>query len=335
VWNIDWSGTPIQLNLPDLNPLRSLANLLSSDAFIAHTRGDDDTALLDLLNERHEADATEQYYPSLVSHMVAVGINSLASDGTLRLSRVVHLSSSSQRQTAQRLIASLLGDRAVIQGAQTCWFGERQLSLYMTTGLPGPPGPPGRVPTAIYFCIRPLLIADAPRALEIQFQTQDALKEPTWPAAKAKLPDYAALHEGGAIYQITHLVTMLTPSYDRFCETQYRGLAERRVAALAMAIALYRSDHNGNWPETLDELAPNYIAPVPIDPFSPSASPMRYSPNAPGGPIIYSVGENGIDDGGSEQVLDPTNKHQPPSPWDRLDGTFHLTAQPKPDEAPQ
>ncbi|MDR3583139.1 MAG: hypothetical protein P4L62_02155 [Candidatus Pacebacteria bacterium] len=62
---------------------------------------------------------------------------------------------------------------------------------------------------------------------------------------------------------------------------------------LLLALKVYKND-NGSLPDTLDKLVPNYISGVPLDPFD--GKPIRYSAEKK---IIYSVGSNLIDDGGS------------------------------------
>jgi hypothetical protein len=42
-----------------------------------------------------------------------------------------------------------------------------------------------------------------------------------------------------------------------------------------MALAVYRAD-TGNYPQTLDELVPKYIAAVPVDVFAKAAKPFQY-----------------------------------------------------------
>jgi hypothetical protein len=53
---------------------------------------------------------------------------------------------------------------------------------------------------------------------------------------------------------------------------------------------------HGQLPETLDELVPDFLPSVPIDPNG--GKPLRYHPNSDGTYLLYSVGENGVDDGG-------------------------------------
>jgi hypothetical protein len=73
-------------------------------------------------------------------------------------------------------------------------------------------------------------------------------------------------------------------------------LASRRMAATAIAIRLYELDH-GRRPSTLVELIGSYLPATPDDPLAPSG-PIRYIPNAER-PLLYSVGQNGTDDGGA------------------------------------
>jgi hypothetical protein len=82
----------------------------------------------------------------------------------------------------------------------------------------------------------------------------------------------------------------------------FRNLAVRRMAATALAIRLYEVDH-GRRPETLDELVPDYLSAVPLDPLAEGDRPIGYLPHAER-PILYSVGEDGIDHGGRYEVFD-------------------------------
>ena len=56
--------------------------------------------------------------------------------------------------------------------------------------------------------------------------------------------------------------------------------------------------NHGRLPGPLDELAPRYLEAVPADPFD--GRPLRYK-RLENGYVIYSIGSNGIDDGGQER----------------------------------
>ena len=70
--------------------------------------------------------------------------------------------------------------------------------------------------------------------------------------------------------------------------------ARLRATAAALAALRFKND-TGAWPETLDALVPQYLSAVPVDPFS--GKPLIYT-TLEGGIVVYSVGLNGIDDGG-------------------------------------
>jgi hypothetical protein len=74
--------------------------------------------------------------------------------------------------------------------------------------------------------------------------------------------------------------------------------ARLRCAAAALAVAEYRL-HHGALPERLDALVPDYLDALPADPFD-AGNPIRYRTDD-GSFRIYSIGENGVDDGGSTE----------------------------------
>jgi hypothetical protein len=72
-----------------------------------------------------------------------------------------------------------------------------------------------------------------------------------------------------------------------------------RIVVTAIALKRFQLKH-GKLPETLGELMPELFPSVPIDPYD--GKPLQYHPNADGSYLLYSIGDNGKDDGG-----DPTN----------------------------
>ena len=72
-----------------------------------------------------------------------------------------------------------------------------------------------------------------------------------------------------------------------------------RVVVTAAAIKRFQLAH-GKLPETLDALVPEFLKSVPIDPNDGKA--LRYHPGADGTYLLYSVGEDGVDDGGDASI---------------------------------
>lgn len=70
---------------------------------------------------------------------------------------------------------------------------------------------------------------------------------------------------------------------------------------VAFALAAFRADH-ARYPDKLNDLFPRYLAAIPKDGFS--GGPLRYQRRG-NGYLLYSVGENGIDDDGRDSSDDP------------------------------
>jgi len=71
--------------------------------------------------------------------------------------------------------------------------------------------------------------------------------------------------------------------------------------SVALAVIRYQRQH-GQWPESLDKLVGTFLKNVPTDPFD--GQPLRYQLRGDGF-VIYSVGVNGVDDGGQSVLLRP------------------------------
>jgi len=78
----------------------------------------------------------------------------------------------------------------------------------------------------------------------------------------------------------------------------------RKLCLTAIAIRRYQLDHANTAPSSLADLVPKYLSAVPLDPMD--GKPLRYSTNGAGDYTLYSVGKDGVDDGG--------NAASPPSP---------------------
>ena len=74
-------------------------------------------------------------------------------------------------------------------------------------------------------------------------------------------------------------------------------VAKIRAARTALAIQRYRLAHNNALPSRLDDLVPAFLDAVPTDPFG--GKPLRYQ-QRPAGFVVYSVGRDGVDNGGKE-----------------------------------
>ena len=73
----------------------------------------------------------------------------------------------------------------------------------------------------------------------------------------------------------------------------------QNVVITAIALKRYELRHH-QLPATLEGLTPDLLKDVPIDCMD--GQPLRYRPNADGTFLLYSVSENGKDDGGDPSL---------------------------------
>jgi len=104
---------------------------------------------------------------------------------------------------------------------------------------------------------------------------------------------------------------LFPPTYVRDIIQDLANIAYLRAARASLAVQRYRLA-TGNLPDTLADLVPTYLDAVPEDPFD--GRTLRYE-KLETGFVVYSIGEDGRDDGGKERL--PTGERkEAPSSWD-------------------
>ena len=92
---------------------------------------------------------------------------------------------------------------------------------------------------------------------------------------------------------------MLLPDLARARDSSLSHLARVRCTAAGLAVLKYRQEH-GTWPESLARIAPGMTV-LPKDPFD--GMPLRYHVTE-NGFVVYSIGKDRKDDGGSAALDD-------------------------------
>ncbi|MEX0715466.1 MAG: hypothetical protein WD066_02720 [Planctomycetaceae bacterium] len=92
---------------------------------------------------------------------------------------------------------------------------------------------------------------------------------------------------------------LMIPAIFPVLDAADRGQTKFQLVQLALTLAAHRADH-GNYPATLDELAPRYIEAIPHDLYTGNPLIYRMSDDG-GGYLLYSVGPNETDDGRSQE----------------------------------
>jgi hypothetical protein len=92
---------------------------------------------------------------------------------------------------------------------------------------------------------------------------------------------------------------VLFPALTAYVEAVTRGNAQSEAALTAIAIERYRRQQ-GEPPERLGALVPQFLPQLPVDPFD--GQPLRYVVQ-PDQYLLYSVGQDRVDNGGPEDSL--------------------------------
>ncbi|HEY8751968.1 MAG TPA: hypothetical protein VIM11_28560 [Tepidisphaeraceae bacterium] len=351
---VDWKAplrTPV-ISSPTafihLNQQRELAKLLRCSALYNHSIGNDRESIEAVRDIFNLIDGIARGPTALVVNLVGIGLTAMATDTIEKIAPALTigqsnepregsaLTGSASRAQVGELIAWLIDEgywqRAMLRG----WQGERMMELDAFSMIAGASksGTAGLLrgsrgdPAALFSAALEL---DILRAVKFPVAGAAATMQSNWPAAQSMIP-----REKPGDSQIEESLTMLsriiTPTTGRGIEQQFRATVERRAAAIRLAIRMYRVDHGGSYPDTLARLAPAYLPGVPVDPFAADGRPMTYRPQAKP-PVVYSVGTNGMDDGGTIlQHNDPKGNWVPR--WDCPDMVYPLETVPPPATQP-
>ena len=187
------------------------------------------------------------------------------------------------------LIALLLDDESPRRRTAAAVEGDRVLNSDMARIL------------ADAWALRPLFLAEAAASVPRLEAVRPLALHPT--GASADSPALVGTPADGPF----GFFQFMDSDLSRYVLSLARVTAERRLAAAALAVRLYQFDHAGRLPPTLADLVPAYLPSVPADPFRADGGPIGYAPSftpappaqpAPS-PRVYSVGDDGADDGGA------------------------------------
>ena len=178
---------------------------------------------------------------------------------------------------------------------------------------------------------RPLIARDLRWKLEVYATIIEAAKTP-WPdridrVVSSRIPAGWLRHTIGERLAIYPGHPGWVEDAEPWWQTARLGIAAAdlagiRAARVAVTIERYRRAHQGQLPASLNELTPNLLTAIPIDPFS--GQPMLLARDADGY-VVYSVGPNRSDDRGDQAgartvVDDPGRGPQP-----RMTGDIGVT----------
>lgn len=331
-WGVRVSSPAINTMLPSVPGQRSLVKLLAAITIHEHMTGNDANAIERCEDILSQADTIDSHAIQ-VTHLAALagsalGVNVLeAIMHDLQISAEAQGTGAASPEQIRRLIIHLLSDD-LSTGFVRAMQSERMIMLDFVNLLnQGKTGvrsfisfntifPVSWAERVLTWAIKPFYSMDGVRALEYGTGFVTAASASTFPEAKRWYdhPGEAPSPFGKITAPIS---TTFLPSLQRSVITHFQAIAQRRMAAIALAIRLYEVEH-GHRPILLDELLPSYLKDIPADPFADDVHPINYKPDADP-PILYTFGVNGIDDDASLELFRTEEGN-----WCKLDLVFFL-----------
>jgi hypothetical protein len=325
-WQIKFVSPVMMTLLPHLKEQRMLAKVLQVQALLAHRDGNDAEAIKDLQRLIFISRAVD-HQPFIVTHLVSLGCMELAAQTVEWIAPDLKIgpAPATSAQEVQQLIAALLDDAPSRQAFGMAMFAERMSVLDITRNVVAgkingmklavidPPAPPLGAKSAERMQADGLIALQYSDAVRRAFDASSDL--PGYKSQQPKRPP-----EIDANPKEHQLARNLTAPPALHITRHYRTTADRRLAAVALAMRAYAVAHNGKMPTQLDQLVPQYLPKVPVDPMT-SGQPFTYLADKS---LIYSVGVDGADDAGSEELAAGQKPQPHPDRWQQRDAVMHL-----------
>jgi hypothetical protein len=276
--------------------LRGLVRIMSLRTRVAVARGKPDVAI-DSIDVSFAAARSFEHQPSLVEHLVRVAvtgvvlydIRDLLSDADLTDEQLVRLQTQVQGvQLGDGFTTALMGERGV--GYHSFHIFPRSPATAPAT-IPSGPMAGGELtmprPCLVYLGVMEELIADshmsAPKCLdEVKLVKSRVLTQAQSSNPLTKMNSFAAAE--------------VMPAVEATLTANARTEAWRGMLLLAIAERRYELKH-GSVVATPDQLVPEFLPAVPIDPFDGQPLRMKVTTDQI---VFYSVGMDRIDQGGQD-----------------------------------
>ena len=283
--------------LPHLGMVRDGARLLLLEA-IMHAEDNEPDAAVKSVAGILGVGRTMADVPEIVSHAAAIASRDMAIDACERVMNRTALSDTQLTRLQKMffdaydpcgLVAGLIGERFLMVDMCRWPLSEMTDYLVMTTGMWLPKFT--EVHVALYR-LSGLQDLDAVAYLDGMSRYMNVCRLPLeqrWEAARR-------VEEQVRPSTNIHLILNLMGMNSMVVEFDIKNSVKLHAAGTAIAVRRFGLAH-GRYPETLDELVPEYLEAVPVDLFD--AKPLRYK-KVDEGFVVYSVGENGVDDGGQD-----------------------------------
>ncbi|HTH47786.1 MAG TPA: hypothetical protein VMB21_09770 [Candidatus Limnocylindria bacterium] len=295
----------VALSIAHLAPAKQVEQQLGSEARFAAETGDPERAAGALLAMLRAARTLEDE-PLLISYLVRLAMDALAisaaesvvSRTPLPEARLGELQAAFVgAEATNHLSRAVAGERCLLLDA----LGQPALKVFTAFAAPG-----NSAPQLFPMLFAQLYDISGLKGDDIAF-CLDCLDKlavrGAGPAAAGPARQHELLAEIDSLTtwrgRLRPLSRQTLPAFGKVWPKELRSVASLRCAQTAMAIERWRLQHGGSLPASLAALVPQYLGAVPEDPMD--GHPLRFRPLSPGY-VVYSIGEDGTDDGGKERV---------------------------------
>ena len=239
--------------------------------------------------------------PLLISQLSSIACRALA---VKALERAVSRTEFTDVQLAH--LSEMLADARDLSALSRAFAGEQCFAIaafekpsvlidyYLGLPARSPRSPARRVFVAFY-TLTGLLEKNAAIYLDLMSDCIRAYELPPHQRQKAFRSIEAKVNSLSKIHAYARLAM---PAIPRCVTLELNHIAQLRSAQTALAVQRYRLAE-GRLPDTLADLVPDYLETVPLDPFD--GNDLRYK-KLNIGFVVYSIGEDGKDDGGGERT---------------------------------
>jgi len=293
----DWSRPSFDMHLPEFASLRNMCRLLGVAARSEAAGGDHAAALRDIVRI-HRIGMHAAGEPMISGGLVDTAIDTYA---IMMLAAMLPMIGKEDLPLLDD--ASLTDFIGTIPSYERHLLGEEALGIAALADLAD-----GRCDlTSIGADTSPLVEALAGffrgfsnhaelagyREVLRRYQSITSNSMNTYPEIRHQL---AAIESDVQRRQAGMLAGLMTPALGRTVQNQFRSRALHRAAEVLLAATRFRLA-TGGLPESMEALVPDFLARVPLDPFTKDA-PLRLRRTDDGGIVVYAVGPDGADEDG-------------------------------------
>jgi hypothetical protein len=306
LFRYQWPLNVFMVILVGVQEMRDVANLVMYRARLQIEIGDVAGACESIQRLRNLSRAG-QTLPIFIPQLVRLSIQSVALNALTRL-LAQHQLSPAQLEHLQRLfeadepfdgfLVGIRGEVGALDQTLAAYADGRLTDYYQSMRLLGSMRAPGN-----YTGLRNLDVAvdeflERLRLDPPEIERLHLLRAGRKALAIARLPHHEQLAQYRVlekeVAQRRNLTSRLLPANVKIKVAYLRNLSQLRAAIACLAAERYRLDA-GRWPDRLEDLAPKYLAAVPLDPFTGKPLMLRRDEKTL---VVYSIGENLKDDAG-------------------------------------